>query len=299
MPQGWMLWVGGLVLGVMLLTIGFTVAWRHLAPSIPPEQAAQYRVAGEHLVQRTLAAQASAGPRAPQPVRVLVMAAHPDDVEYWVGGTLARLIKEGVHVTIVLATRGELGGKGDPQALARRREAEQRAAAAILGIQAVHFLNWPDRDVKAGPLLEAEVLQLLETVQPNLFFTFDAKRPMFPYIHPDHQAVGRSAVRAFTTWEAGGGQGTLCLFHTRRPNVLVEITDFVDLKRKAYAAHASQLLPKDGLTGFAIRALNRLTHQRLERKAPEPQTHLPAFRAEEAFFCSTLTPGDGQLESKP
>ena len=74
--------------------------------------------------------------RLPTPERVLVVAAHPDDIEFGAAGTVARWIGEGARVQYLLMTRGDKGSDNpaaDPRALARLREGEQRAAAAEIG----------------------------------------------------------------------------------------------------------------------------------------------------------------------
>ena len=82
----------------------------------------------------------------PTPDRVLVVAAHPDDIEFGAAGTVARWVAEGAVVRYLIVTRGDKGSD-DPQAdigaLTRLRETEQRAAAAELGVDGVDFLDEP------------------------------------------------------------------------------------------------------------------------------------------------------------
>src|SRR5205823_13215566 len=89
--------------------------------------------------------------RLPAPERVLVVAAHPDDIEFGAAGTVARWVDEGAEVRYVVVTRGDKGSDDptmDPDELARRREAEQRMAAAEIGVQSVDFLGEPDGQVE-------------------------------------------------------------------------------------------------------------------------------------------------------
>ena len=78
--------------------------------------------------------------------RILVILAHPDDPEFFCGGTVGRWTEEGNEIIYILVTRGERGSD-DPQMaleeLARIREKEQRAAASILGVNEVVFLDHP------------------------------------------------------------------------------------------------------------------------------------------------------------
>jgi LmbE family N-acetylglucosaminyl deacetylase len=87
----------------------------------------------------------------PTPERVLVVAAHPDDIEFGAAGTVARWVAEGAVVRYLIVTRGDKGSD-DPQAdigaLTRLRETEQRAAAAELGVDGVDFLDEPDGQVE-------------------------------------------------------------------------------------------------------------------------------------------------------
>jgi Uncharacterized proteins, LmbE homologs len=80
----------------------------------------------------------------PTPERVLVVAAHPDDIEFGAAGTVARWIGEGATVRYLVMTRGDKGSDDpntDPDRLAEQREREQRAAAAELGVAGVAFLE--------------------------------------------------------------------------------------------------------------------------------------------------------------
>src|SRR5450432_2392052 len=83
-------------------------------------------------------------------LKLLAILAHPDDESLGFGGTLAKYAAEGVETYLVTATRGEcgrfgsLGKSGDPTEVGRIREAELRAAAAVLGIHEVSVLSYPD-----------------------------------------------------------------------------------------------------------------------------------------------------------
>lgn len=178
--------------------------------------------------------------------RVLAVAAHPDDLEYFCGGTLCRLARDGAQVTALLATRGERAG--DP---AQRRQ-EQEAAAGLLGYSRLHLLDFADRDVRAGdPDLCGRLASILEQEHPDLLLTFDPVHPFPVYRHSDHMAVARAVL---DLW-----RGPALLFHTRRPTVAVEITDVFAEKVAAFSAHQSQL-PVRGtarLVGWHLRRRNR------------------------------------------
>src|SRR3990170_5459013 len=89
----------------------------------------------------------------PTPERVLVVAAHPDDIEFGAAGTVARWVQEGAAVHYLLVTRGDKGSddpNADIEALVRLREREQRAAADEIGVASVEFLDEPDGQVEAS-----------------------------------------------------------------------------------------------------------------------------------------------------
>jgi len=138
------------------------------------------------------------------PEPVLVLCAHPDDIEIHAGGTLARLVEAGKRVHCVLATSGNRG-TADPSTtmdeVARIREAEQRAAAVALGVEDVTFLRFDDGDLQyeAQRLREAFIRRIRAT-RPRALITHDP----FPgngsqdacSIYPDHITVGSTAFQA-------------------------------------------------------------------------------------------------------
>lgn len=130
--------------------------------------------------------------------RILVVAAHPDDLETTSSGTLALLIGRGVEVALLLATDGDIGTH-DPaftrETLAATRRQETLAGAQVLGIHDVFFLGHHDGELVADLALRAEVAHVYRRWQPDTIFTFD---PAWGgQAHPDHTAVGRAAVDAY------------------------------------------------------------------------------------------------------
>src|SRR3989304_365238 len=109
--------------------------------------------------------------RLPTPERVLVVAAHPDDIEFGAAGTVARWIAAGAEVRYLLVTRGDKGSDDpatDPAALAGLREAEQRRAAAELGVASVDFLDEPDGQVEPSLRLRERVTRAIRAVPPEM-----------------------------------------------------------------------------------------------------------------------------------
>jgi LmbE family N-acetylglucosaminyl deacetylase len=134
-------------------------------------------------------------------LRLLEVFAHPDDESYGTGGTLAKYSAAGVSTYLVSATRGEAGEILDPAMvsisnLALVREGELRAAAAILGVKEVHFLDYLDGSLdQADPLgVEEKVVRLIRKLRPHVLVTFG---PKGVYGHPDHIAIHRATANAY------------------------------------------------------------------------------------------------------
>jgi LmbE family N-acetylglucosaminyl deacetylase len=136
-----------------------------------------------------------------EPLRLMSVLAHPDDESLGTGGALAQCAAEGVETYLVTATRGERGRFGDakvspgPEIVGRTREAELRAAAAVLGIKDVHFLGYMDGDLDRVDTAEAvgRIVAHLRRVRPQVVITFG---PDGAYGHPDHIAIGQLTAAA-------------------------------------------------------------------------------------------------------
>jgi len=198
--------------------------------------------------------------------RVLVILAHPDDPEYFCGGTVGRWVREGKEVVYVLATRGERGSD-DPQmapaALAAIREAEQRAAAAVLGVHEVVFLNHPDGSVVANLDLRRDLTRQIRRFRPDVVITCDPTVRYRPrgLNHPDHRAVGDAALDAvfpdarnplqFPELRQEGLEAhrvqEVYIAGTLEPDTEVEITDSFARKLEALRQHRSQIRDPEGL----------------------------------------------------
>jgi LmbE family N-acetylglucosaminyl deacetylase len=133
--------------------------------------------------------------------RALCIVAHPDDIEFYCAGAVLRLTHRGIPVAFLLATSGDKGTRDaslSPEAVARTREAEQRAAAGLLGVADVEFLRHPDAELVETLELRAEFVAAIRRTRPDLLLTFDPT-PGYRY-HPDHRVVGRVALDA--AWPA-------------------------------------------------------------------------------------------------
>lgn len=188
--------------------------------------------------------------------RLIVVAAHPDDLECICGGTIALLADRDVEIFSVNCTLGDIGtqetGVVRP-ALAATRLAETEDAAAILGIRATYNLGHHDGELLPDLELRAQIARLYRLTQADTLFTFD---PYWPgQIHPDHRAAGQAALDAFMPSkmplyrpeqlvENHVGLGKLervFLFSTdRAPDIFVDISAVQGRKYDAVLAHKSQ-----------------------------------------------------------
>jgi LmbE family N-acetylglucosaminyl deacetylase len=197
----------------------------------------------------------------PQPQRVLVVSAHPDDPDFGAAGTIACWAAQGAEVTYVIVTDGSKGS-AEPamraEELVRIREAEQRAAAEICGVKNVVFLQHEDGRVVNNTALRENIVRVIRKYRPDVMVTHDPTARIIDNSrlnHTDHRAVGDAALDAvfplardrlnFPEHEAEGLEPfkVLDIFLTpsNETNLVVDITDTIELKIKALQAHASQI----------------------------------------------------------
>jgi len=167
---------------------------------------------------------------------VMVVAAHPDDIDYWASGTMAKLHRNGNRIVVIVATAGERGANIAGIAEIRRRE--QRAAGAIVGYDRMVFLDHPDRGLKADERFKDELRHFFGLYQPDVLFTFDVERPDPTYQHVDHDAAGRAAIDVAAE---STSSPSVYRFHTGAPDVSVDIADVAAIKSRALDAHDSVL----------------------------------------------------------
>src|SRR5437016_3546406 len=134
-------------------------------------------------------------------LKLMCVLAHPDDESLGNGGILARYAAEGIETYLVTATRGERGWFGDEseypglEVLGKIREAELLAAAKVLGIRQVDFLDYIDGDLDQAPQAEAvaKIAEHLRRVKPHVVVTFGQYGG---YGHPDHIAISQFTTAA-------------------------------------------------------------------------------------------------------
>jgi LmbE family N-acetylglucosaminyl deacetylase len=230
-----------------------------------------------------------------QAERVLVVVAHPDDAEFWMGGTIAAWTAAGVRVTYCVLTDGD-GGGFDPR-IAREdipgiRRREQREAARLLGVSHVEFLSLHEQRLEdAGAALHEALVRMIRQVRPQRVLTWSPEWnwQRFRSCHPDHLATGAAVLRAVYP-DAGNAFALTHLLSEglepwtvpevwlinspqREVNRYIDITDTFGQKVDAVRAHASQVNDPEGLA-------SRLR----DRIAPNTSAAgLPEGRLAEAF----------------
>jgi LmbE family N-acetylglucosaminyl deacetylase len=228
------------------------------------------------------------------PQTAMVIVAHPDDETFGMGGTMARLIDEGHAVTVVCATRGEVGEISDPalatpETLGQVREQELRAAMRELGVEDVRFLDYRDSGMAGTPenedaraFIQAEPMEvvmdltaIMQEVNPDIVLTWDASGG---YGHPDHIRVHETVTDAFGSYQMRSGRPVRLYYmalpvhlfeemaaelraqgvefgneeirdsltRLSRPPVttVVDVSAYVEQKRRAIAQHRSQMSPE-------------------------------------------------------
>lgn len=227
----------------------------------------------------------------PSTPRVLVVLAHPDDPEFFCGGTLALWAEQGSWISYCLLTRGDKGDEhgSDPSELAATRELEQRAAAQVLGVAEVTFLNYPDGYLVPDLELRREVVRAIRKVKPTVVVTCDPTN-FFPndrYInHPDHRAAGQVTLDA--VFPAAGSRmffpellveglephkvSQVYVAMPQTPNTVIDVTAMFERKVEALRRHASQIADPDAL-------LLRLKDRMIDPSAPpESPRYVERFR---------------------
>jgi LmbE family N-acetylglucosaminyl deacetylase len=230
--------------------------------------------------------------------RVLVVTAHPDDVDFGASGTLALWAEAGVAVTYCVITDGDAGGF-DPTVprseIPGIRRAEQVAAAAAAGVHDVRFLGYRDGELTVTHGLRRDISRVIRQVRPErmLIQTPERNWARIPASHPDHMAAGEASIQAVYPdarnpfahasllddegLEAWSVREVWVMGHPTLTHY-VDVTDAFDRKIAALRAHESQTGHLEDLEGF-IRAWG----QRLAEEAGFPEGRLA-----EGFFVSTM-----------
>lgn len=200
------------------------------------------------------------------PKRILVIAAHPDDIEFGVAGSVAHWTDEGHQVTFCLVTDGSAGNNqpgADLKALVVQREAEQREAAAILGVRDVRFMGYKDGTLQATLELRRDLTRLIRELRPERVVTSDPTLVFAgnTYVnHPDHRATAEAALYAvfpsagarpiFPELLAEGYEphdvAELYIQFSEKADIFIDISTQMERKIQALLCHKSQLGPEVG-----------------------------------------------------
>jgi bacillithiol biosynthesis deacetylase BshB1 len=203
---------------------------------------------------------------------ILVIAAHPDDAELGCGGTLAKQISKGFKAGIADLTRGELGTRGNPEIRAQ----EAARAAAILGLSVRENLQLPDGFFENNQENQLKVVEVIRRYRPDIVITNAVADR-----HPDH---GRAAqlvndacflaglAKVQTTYQGISQEPwrPSALYHFiqaryLKPDIVVDISDFWQVKEAAFMAYASQMYnpqSTEPVTYIASRQFLELVHAR-------------------------------------
>lgn len=195
------------------------------------------------------------------PRRVLAVGAHPDDVDFCAGATLARWASEGSEVTYCVLTDGAAGGHDRRVArdgIAAVRRDEQRAAARAIGARDVVFLHYPDGRLAVTADLRRDLSRVIRTVRPDVVVCQSPQRNWQARVqvnHPDHLAAGEATLCAVYP-DARNPFSYPCLLEEGlEPHVVeavwitdpieathvVDVTSTTEPKVAALACHVSQL----------------------------------------------------------
>jgi len=195
------------------------------------------------------------------PARVLAVGAHPDDPDFQVGATLARLCAEGAQVSLVICTDGSQGDDHTsmtPAELAATRRSEQERAAAVLGIRDVTFLGLPDGRLEPTLELRRTLVREIRRTRPDLVLAHYPARAVHVDLeasHADHIAVGEATLAAVFP-DAGNPRafpelleegllphrtGEVWIPGYERPNHFVDAGPYLRAKVDAILCHRSQL----------------------------------------------------------
>ena len=131
--------------------------------------------------------------------RILVITAHPDDVDFGAGGTVRKWTQAGIEVSYCVCTDGDAGGadRDVPRSeIPRIRRAEQRAAGAVLGVTDIHFLGYKDGDLQVTQDLRRDISRVIRQVKPQRVVMQSPERnwDRIYSSHPDHLAAGEAAI---------------------------------------------------------------------------------------------------------
>lgn len=168
--------------------------------------------------------------------RALIFAPHPDDEILGCCGAILQHIEDDDPVRVVVVTDGGFGGQKDANSYIERRQLESVAAAKLLGYGDIGFWGLPDRGLKADPSLIKRVVDEIDKMAADFVYA-----PSWWEVHPDHSALSQAVTFAVSECSS---PLTLVLYEVGvplQPNLLLDITRFIDLKKNAITQFSSQI----------------------------------------------------------
>jgi len=226
------------------------------------------------------------------PQKILIVLAHPDDPEFFCGASIARWTQAGHIVEYCLLTCGDKGTKDrtiNSTDLCGIRQNEQRAAAAVIGVQTVRFLSYEDGYLIPSLALRKDITRVIRQMQPDILVTCD---PTTLYVggtrlnHPDHRAAGQAAIDAVfpaardhlnfvELWRDESLEPHVVrevwVCGTQQPNITLDVTDTWEIKIRALFEHKSQIGDPDQLAG-------RMRNRRTPESSQENPRYEESFR---------------------
>lgn len=227
------------------------------------------------------------------PQRILVVLAHPDDPEFFCGGTLAYWARAGHEVIYYLLTCGDKGFNDStseemtPDALCAIRHEEQLAAAGVIGAAAVHWLDRPDGYLVPDLDLRREIVRIIRKIKPAVLVTCDPQNLFAAYglNHPDHRAAGQVVLDA--VFPAAGNKAyfpeliweglephmprEVWVSLSSQPNTVMDVTGTWQVKLDALLQHKTQI-------GDVERFSERMRSRHTEDSSDEDPRYEEKFR---------------------
>jgi LmbE family N-acetylglucosaminyl deacetylase len=189
-------------------------------------------------------------------IYMMAVSPHPDDAEFGVAGTVAKLTREGKEVIYVICTNGDKGTSNrsvKPEDLAKTREKEQLDAARLLGVNNVEFMRLPDQGLEDTPEFRKALVRLIRQYRPEVVATANPYRKYM--LHRDHRIAGQVVLDAVFPYARDHLSYPDLLEEGLEPhkvrevwlwgiddaNHFSDITDTFDIKIDALGCHKSQV----------------------------------------------------------
>lgn len=199
--------------------------------------------------------------------RILVVSAHPDDVDFGAAGSIAAWTAQGLSVSYCMVTDGDAGGFDESVSRAEMvqiRRREQTDAAAVVGVHDIHWLGHPDGRLYVTHELRRDITRVIRQVRPQRVLCQSPVRNLERIFasHPDHLAAGEAALCAvypdarnpFAHPELLDGEhlepwtvSEVWLMAHPQGDTWMDITDTFDSKVSALRCHVSQVSHRDDL----------------------------------------------------